>query len=628
MPCCSSPAKLSSPYSAVATLLLIENSSSMSTLWHILRDRYLPSVLRKLEGTTSNFSPSTFFVESSSLSPGITASPQFKVYDGSCGLEFALSDVTSRLSVEKVHSSIDLLNTIAIQTQPIARHLIIVAASAPLPNYQNANPNHPTARSTWLQLAERMTQDNIQCHLILKTDQEASPFEILFQETLRLRTSREAHLPFNVQPAEAIIRLTETIDFAQSTAAQAYSQRSHQRLPLEPSNGKSYDSCYANSSQTQSEMPSLVAQLQQKHGLTKKKVYGVKPPRQPFFRDEPTSDPYRRPVYPLLPPLTDLSSTTPIMMTPGGRSAPLSRLDRWTRMSHRGPTDTSQRWHPPSSKIPSSDVGCSDVPSCMPPNEPTVIHGRHPTIQTPVEMPYQPATNLDQNGFYRPTTYESSIDSQWGTGPSGYVPQNSPIITQTPQAAYVQNVSADTYGHRQTPTSLGSPPASQSPPDHKPSGPACNEAAPLKYDAPASSTSSPSPKAGSTPKDDEPFTFDPAFIAATAVMFRQEVLPAYPELADSYVSPSSSTKRRISGTAQGYNVGCDHSILPYLPASKAGQLYAAKYSVAACQQQTESEANASSLTTSENTTAINAESCYYQYPTYSVGTSSLTGWAG
>lgn len=34
------------------------------------------------------------------------------------------------------------------------------------------------------------------------------------------------------------------------------------------------------------EAPSLVAQLQQVHGLTKKKVYGAKPIRQPFFRDE------------------------------------------------------------------------------------------------------------------------------------------------------------------------------------------------------------------------------------------------------------------------------------------------------------------------------------------------------
>ncbi|KAM6499203.1 hypothetical protein JOM56_004711 [Amanita muscaria] len=254
----SSPAKLSSPYSAVATLLLIENSSSMSTVWHSLHDRYLPSVLRKLQGTTSNLSPSTFFVEGSSLSPGIIASPQFKVYQGGpCGLEFE-SDATGGLSAEKIHSAIDLLNTIAIQTQAIARHLIIVAASAPLPTYQNANP-------------QPSLEDNVQCHLILETDQDA---EILFQET----------------PTEAIIRLTETIDFAQTACtvaqASAYSQRSHQRLPLELSNGKSHDSHSTNSSQAQSEMSSLVAQLQKKHGLTKKKVYGVKPPRQPFFRDD------------------------------------------------------------------------------------------------------------------------------------------------------------------------------------------------------------------------------------------------------------------------------------------------------------------------------------------------------
>ncbi|KIL55370.1 hypothetical protein M378DRAFT_18009 [Amanita muscaria Koide BX008] len=246
----SSPAKLSSPYSAVATLLLIENSSSMSTVWRSLHDRYLPSVLRKLQGTTSNLS-------GSSLSPSIIAFPQFKVYQGGpCGLEFE-SDATGGLSAEKIHGAIDLLNTIAIQTQAIARHLVIVAASAPITHLSKCKP-------------QPSLDDNVQCHLILKTDQDASPFEILFQET----------------PTEAIIRLTETIDFAQTACtvaqASAYSQRSHQRLPLELSNGKSHDSHSTNSSQAQSEMSSLVAQLQKKHGLTPKKVYGIKPPRQPF----------------------------------------------------------------------------------------------------------------------------------------------------------------------------------------------------------------------------------------------------------------------------------------------------------------------------------------------------------
>lgn len=52
MPTCTSPSKLSSPYQAVVTLLLIENSSSMSTVWSLLRDRYLPNVLRKIEAVS------------------------------------------------------------------------------------------------------------------------------------------------------------------------------------------------------------------------------------------------------------------------------------------------------------------------------------------------------------------------------------------------------------------------------------------------------------------------------------------------------------------------------------------------------------------------------------------------
>ena len=46
------------------------------------------------------------------------------------------------------------------------------------------------------------------------------------------------------------------------------------------------DTPSSSTSSTNEEPPSLVAQLQQVHGLTKKKVYGAKPVRAPFFRDE------------------------------------------------------------------------------------------------------------------------------------------------------------------------------------------------------------------------------------------------------------------------------------------------------------------------------------------------------
>ena len=59
--------------------------------------------------------------------------------------------------------------------------------------------------------------------------------------------------------------------------------------------------------------PSLVSQLQQVHGLTKKKVYGAKPARQPFFREERVRDKYRAAPASLtmpLPPVDQAPSPT------------------------------------------------------------------------------------------------------------------------------------------------------------------------------------------------------------------------------------------------------------------------------------------------------------------------------
>jgi hypothetical protein len=289
---------------------------------------------------------------------------------------------------------------------------------------------------------------------------------------------------------------------------------------------------YATSSQRQSEMPSLVEQLQQRHGLTKKKVYGVKPPRTPLVRDEPPSDPYwtHTPT-----PLRETSMTTPVIATPGGRSAPLSRLDRIARMSHRGPMDTSGRWRPCGSQWPSGDVDCPLNYTYDRRNSTAII------------------MHLDPEGTYSQPVFDSG-------------------------KAYDGVMSAQ------------------------------------------SSVSS-SSKAASKPKYDEPFTFDPEYILATAVMFQQEVLPGFPEyteLADSY--GPLLTKHGNDGLPHEDDIECVYSLLPYLPASKAGQLFAAKYSVAACQPHPTAEVG-------EMPPAL-SESMSLQYATHSIGTSSLSHWAG
>lgn len=73
----------------------------------------------------------------------------------------------------------------------------------------------------------------------------------------------------------------------------------HRIEPLDSSSSSSLES------QTDSSGPNLVSHLLQVHGLTRKKVYGAKTVREPFFRDEPLRDKYSR-----APPITTVSSTS------------------------------------------------------------------------------------------------------------------------------------------------------------------------------------------------------------------------------------------------------------------------------------------------------------------------------
>jgi hypothetical protein len=88
-------------------------------------------------------------------------------------------------------------------------------------------------------------------------------------------------------------------------------------------------------------MPSLVTRLQKMHGLTKKKVYGSQPPRQPFIREDRVRDKYRQIPTPLsipsLPP--SLSSVT---KSPSSESRVPSKTktDRAKRLSGKSPLTT------------------------------------------------------------------------------------------------------------------------------------------------------------------------------------------------------------------------------------------------------------------------------------------------
>jgi hypothetical protein len=88
--------------------------------------------------------------------------------------------------------------------------------------------------------------------------------------------------------------------------------------------------------------PSLVIRLQQAHGLTKKKVYGTKPARQPFFREDRVRENYRRAPNALTTPSSSADTPTGVLVH-RHRLGPRLQLDRPLLAEQVGPTDPFSR---------------------------------------------------------------------------------------------------------------------------------------------------------------------------------------------------------------------------------------------------------------------------------------------
>lgn len=92
-------------------------------------------------------------------------------------------------------------------------------------------------------------------------------------------------------------------------------------------------------------MPSLVTRLQKMHGLTKKKIYGAKPKREPFVREDRAHDKDRHIPAPLsIPPIVPpvLPSTADAKSSSAESRMPLkAKSERARRLSAKGPLTTS-----------------------------------------------------------------------------------------------------------------------------------------------------------------------------------------------------------------------------------------------------------------------------------------------
>ncbi|KIM44132.1 hypothetical protein M413DRAFT_443176 [Hebeloma cylindrosporum] len=693
----SSLFKSAHPHQPVATLMLVENSRSMSLIWGDLRDQYLGRLVDGVASANQSV-PITVSVLESYPCPDSGSNPALPrqysgPHDGLLEVQFN-GNPENRLSAGRINQAIDFLESAKFSGHPAALHLVIVAVTTPTDD-DNGMPFSGNGYPPWHFLAQKLAKNDIHCHIVVSPQNDMGSLTLLFEETLRLQENIEESLYLPVDHLRFIVRLSAKPSyqpFPESASSTSYpTQRidgpRRNSYPLDNFCVETYDDGSGTMHSGDADpSPSLVTQLQQVHGLTKKKVYGAKPARQPFFRDERVRDKYRKAPTPLTMPLPQADPNP--SPTAGGRAISQSRVDRMSRVGQASPTDLHARrqygwprrgsrlstpepenlaWQSspaafndmsPGSSYVSSDLSSPvtpittmeeiyTLPNPVPSNAPMPLHIT-PAYQTGGvpeanwNIPPQPQQFV---GAYNPTlqTYFPPPDQFYAGNrhPSNEVDIHQPhmqLSSSLPQS--LAQGSYDRYNDAGPMTTSPAPPMVPSqapmmvmsetsgvsngtmslpPTTVAPSGMESNYAA---------NPSTRHRKKPPSAEDEERFEFGEDFVAATAALFEEEVLPAYPN----YPGMSSGLS----------TVAIQESLPPSMPASRAGELYATRATKRPTQP-TNAQApprrgsnqgahphNASTYTQTANAGMANrATYAYSNVPNYQpTFGSSLTGWAG
>ncbi|GLB42685.1 hypothetical protein LshimejAT787_1201340 [Lyophyllum shimeji] len=588
----------------------------MSMIWPDLQDRYLPSMMTRFETANAMAPVTTYVLES--LPVHSTSYPVIpRQYDT---LQSGLQDITfnwdvqNRLSANKILSAIEWLASAECLGQASVRYLVIVAASTPVDDTLGISTLSYSDSTPWLQMARRLTHAEIQCQLVVATTQNMAPLITLFEETLRLQNFVEEQPSFPIDHPHLLFRLSTRLNIYSAAAlhgnppTQRAPPRRNHSLPLPTRPNDDNDMYSLSPLQEPENPPSLVSQLQQVHGLTKKKVYGAKPVRKPFFREERVQrEPPGAPA-PLILPI----SKSPPGSSGSGRALSSSRAARISRVAQSSPTELQPR-RPGlgrrNSRMSSPETDCFPSPTALsipsnasPPVSPTSLTNMY--MQPAPVIPSQPETILDPSWSamqYKPMPHSlsqiqlpayssapSHSQAQWQeTDASRLIP---PAVHDIP-APYTSG------GHARSPRALGT----------------TTQAHGGVADAPPANRL---PRRASCPEDEVPFTFNAEYVAATAAMFKNEVLPAYPDLQPAFnevVSP-----RRAFYIAQDRGSTPPSPSTPYDP----GELYIAT-------ERDECLQHPLSLPLEYPGTAATGSPGLSYATSYSPGSSSsLTGWAG
>ncbi|KAH7925796.1 hypothetical protein BV22DRAFT_408626 [Leucogyrophana mollusca] len=316
---------------AVITLVLIENSQEMVAAWPDLRDHYLPTLLGTMRMANPLVPIPILWLTSTRVGDDKVSmeSGRPREYNQLPELQFCL-DPDNKISPHSISHAIELISeaSIPFQGQPISRHLIVVGASTPMESTWGLDvaTHAQVGRSDWQVLGQQLAQHQIHCHMILSASRDMGPLRDLFLTSLQLQRHQSVEPWFPTDPSKHVFYLcAEPQDPFPSFSAPI--EKRHQTFPQD---GPRVSPDASVPLQPGSE-PSLVSSLQKMHGLSRKKLYGAQPSRQPFVRDETVRVKYRQAPTPLSIPSSPTSSRTAISPTDDGRVTAKLKFERGRR---------------------------------------------------------------------------------------------------------------------------------------------------------------------------------------------------------------------------------------------------------------------------------------------------------
>ncbi|KAJ7074780.1 hypothetical protein C8F01DRAFT_35024 [Mycena amicta] len=283
-------------------LILIENSPRLHRFWPQMRSTYLARMVNQLRGMHPLKHTSVFLIETRpqcrQFTPRLYGTVELAVE----GVQFDFGEPDNRVSPAHIGAGIQFL--LSKQT-PCLRHLIVVAATAPVDTDSTAAlPVHASVpHDPWLAVERLLVKEEIYFQLTLSSNLQTGRLTELFDRTFRAQRHTEEPLWLATYSTDILCRLSvmkRYPDVVLGSSSEGKTTRrststSHLDLDLELpshpllSNDASAAASTGTASSTGEPLPMLVTKLQQQHGLAKKKkIYGTKPARQPFFADART----------------------------------------------------------------------------------------------------------------------------------------------------------------------------------------------------------------------------------------------------------------------------------------------------------------------------------------------------